>query len=158
VNVIYDAPATFTVNSTSVITAHVIVLGGVGANLQLGVQQGGPTYTGCYGAYNSLTPISGTGAVDVTMALTGCPAALLSDAPTGFVLAPQWILLQVIGAGAAPINPAIVLVDSISITNSSFTTQNFATAATVSAAKYTTSAAWINSSTAPNATLTWYNK
>jgi hypothetical protein len=157
VNVIYDAPATFTVNSTSVITAHVIVLGGSGANLQLGVQQGGGSYTGCYGAYNPLTAITGTGAVDVTMSLATCNVALLSDA-TGFVLSPQWILLQVIGAGAAPVNPAVVLVDSISITNSGFTTQNFLTSATVSAAKYTANAAWINTSTAPNATLTWYNK
>jgi hypothetical protein len=160
VNIIYEAPANFNVSNvapSSVITARVIVLGATSGNLQLGIQQGYSPYTVCLGGDNSLSAISGAGTVDVTLDLSTCGAS----AAALFTVAgyPTWVSIQVIGATSGTASPAVVLVDSLSISNSDFTTQDFAAADTVTGTtKLQPNAAWLDTSSAPSATLTWYNK
>ena len=146
---VYDAPApSFTISTvapTSSLTATVIVQGATTGYLQFGLQET-TGYTQCNVGYTALSSLSGKGPTTITVAdLSTCPAT------------PQWILIQVVSGGAGPV---VLLVDSLSISNSTpATSATFSTSSSVSPSMYTTNAVWFNTG-APqtaNETLTWYN-
>lgn len=155
-NVVHQYSETVTVSRApaSLLTARVIVLGATSGNIQLGMAQlyGGKS---CYGLFTALTPLSGTGPVDVSLDLSTCVA---SADPLFAANPPQWILLNVV-SDSATASLIVVLVDSISITNSSATAVTFSTAASVWSSQYRSSAAWINTYAPPptGTTLSRYN-